>query len=89
VPYLAAPARALDLTGLPPALVYVGTLDGFCDEDVLYAMRLYQAGVPTQLHVYPGAPHGFDGFAPGAQISRLSQYNSLEWLRTALAGPHF
>jgi acetyl esterase/lipase len=89
VPYLAAPARALDLTGLPPALVYVGTLDGFCDEDVLYAMRLYQAGVPTQLHVYPGAPHGFDGFAPAAQISRLSQYDSLEWLRTALAGPPF
>ena len=37
-----------DLCGLPPALVYVGTLDGFCDEDVVYAMRLYQAGVATE-----------------------------------------
>ena len=42
----------------------VGTIDGFCDEDIAYAQRLNQAGVPTELHVYPGAPHGFDGMAP-------------------------
>jgi acetyl esterase/lipase len=58
VPYHAAPARAEDLTGLPPAIVCVGGADGFRDEDVLYALRLSQAGVPTELHVYPGAPHG-------------------------------
>jgi acetyl esterase/lipase len=84
VPYLAAPARALDLTGLPPALVYVGTLDGFCDEDVLYAMGLYQAGVPTDLHVYAGAPHGFDGFAPAADVSRRCQRETLDWLGRVL-----
>jgi acetyl esterase/lipase len=84
VPYTAAPARAEDLEGLPPALIFVGTLDGFCDEDVLYAMRLYQAGVPTELHVYPGAPHGFDGLAPGAGVSRRCQQDTLEWLATAL-----
>ena len=48
---------------LPPLYV-VGTMDGFCDEDIAYAQRLNQAGVPTELHVYPGAPHGFDGMAP-------------------------
>lgn len=58
VPGHAAPARAEDLTGLPPAFVAVGGADGFRDEDVLYALRLAQAGVPTELHVYPGAPHG-------------------------------
>ena len=86
VPYTAAPARAEDLTGLPPALVYVGTLDGFCDEDVTYAMRLYQAGVPTELHVYPGAPHGFDGFAPGTGLARRCHQDVQEWLGWALSG---
>jgi acetyl esterase/lipase len=86
VPYTAAPSRAADLSGVPPALIFVGTLDGFCDEDVLYAMRLYQSGVPTELHVYPGAPHGFDGFAPSATVSRRCQADTLEWLAGALAG---
>jgi triacylglycerol lipase len=54
VPYLAAPARADDLRGLPEAYVCVGGADGFRDEDIHYAMRLYGAGVPTELHVYPG-----------------------------------
>jgi acetyl esterase/lipase len=58
VPDTAAPARADDLSGLPPAIVCVGGADGFRDEDVAYALRLMQAGVSTELHVYPGAPHG-------------------------------
>ncbi|MCU1401233.1 MAG: hypothetical protein JWN62_4342 [Acidimicrobiales bacterium] len=69
VPYHAAPARATDLSGLPPAFVAVGTADGFRDEDIAYATRLNQAGVPTELHVYPGLPHGhmlFAGVAPTA-----------------------
>ena len=86
IPYTAAPARASDLGGLPPALVYVGTLDGFCDEDVLYATRLYQSGVPTELHVYPGAPHGFDGFAPTSSIAKRCQRDTTEWLAAALGG---
>ena len=64
VPATAAPARATDLSGLPPALVSVGAVDGFRDEDVDYATRLNQAGVPTELHVYPGACHGFNVLAP-------------------------
>jgi acetyl esterase/lipase len=62
-PY-AAPARATDLSGLPPALVIVGGADGFRDEDIEYATRLLQAGVPTELHVYPGAYHGWNMAAP-------------------------
>lgn len=85
VPYLAAPARAEDLEGLPPALVFVGTLDGFCDEDVSYATRLYQAGVATEMHVYPGAPHGFDGLAPGTAVARQCMRDTREWLGRALS----
>jgi acetyl esterase len=55
-PY-AAPARATDLTGLPPALVTAYELDALRDEDIAYAQRLMASGVPTELHVYRGAFH--------------------------------
>ena len=57
VPYLAAPARAENLSGLPPSFIGVGGADGFRDEDIKYALRLGECGVPCELHVYPGAPH--------------------------------
>jgi triacylglycerol lipase len=60
-PYAAA-ARVTDPAGLAPAFIAVGALDLFLDEDVAYASRLLRAGVPTELHVYPGAVHGFMGF---------------------------
>ena len=58
-PYAAA-ARADDLSGLPSSFISVGALDLFLDEDIDYALRLTRAGVPTELHVYPGAYHGFE-----------------------------
>ncbi|MCP5026990.1 MAG: alpha/beta hydrolase [Actinomycetia bacterium] len=70
VPTYAAPARATDLAGLPPAYIPVGDLDLFLDEDVDYATRLMAAGVPVELHVYPGAFHGSNGFVPWAELSR-------------------
>jgi acetyl esterase/lipase len=68
-PY-AAPARATDLSGLPPATVLVEDLDILRDEGVGYANRLNDAGVRTELHVYPGTFHGHFGMAPDAAISR-------------------
>jgi acetyl esterase/lipase len=85
VPIYAAPARAEDLRGLPPTFVAVGALDGFSDEDIDYAVRLRHAGVPTELHVYPGAPHGFDGVAPDAPVSRRARRDTEDWLRAQLA----
>jgi len=67
IPPYAAPARATDLTGLPPAFVSVGAIDGFRDEDVDYALRLNQAGVPCELHVYPGVPHAYQ-LAQGTSV---------------------
>lgn len=60
VPYHAAASRAENLAGLPPTFIAVGELDLFLDDDIEYAQRLLRAGVPTELHVYPGAWHGFD-----------------------------
>ncbi|MFM5930320.1 MAG: alpha/beta hydrolase [Novosphingobium sp.] len=62
-PKYAVPARMADLKGLPPAFIGVGSLDLFCDEDVDYAQRLNNAGVPAELIVVPGAFHGFDGIS--------------------------
>ena len=57
-PYAAA-ARAEDVSGLPPTFISTGALDLFTEENLEYARRLMAAGVPVELHVYPGAPHGF------------------------------
>lgn len=64
----AVPGRAEDLSGLPPAFIDVGTLDIFRDEDVHYALRLLHAGVQTELHLYPGVPHGFELIAPDITV---------------------
>jgi acetyl esterase/lipase len=68
-PYAAA-SRASDLAGLPPAYISVGDIDLFLEENIDYAQRLLAAGVPTELHVYPGGCHGFNGMAPNAAISK-------------------
>jgi acetyl esterase/lipase len=84
VPAYAAAARALDLSGLPEAYVCVGGADGFRDEDVIYAMRLYDAGVPTELHVYPRAPHGVMLFAD-TEVAQQYRRDQEDWLRRQLA----
>jgi acetyl esterase/lipase len=82
-PY-AAPARAEDLSGLPPAYLMVGELDLMRDENIEYAMRLMQAGVPTELHVYPGAFHGFEGLVPNAAVSVRAVNEYTEALKLGL-----
>jgi acetyl esterase/lipase len=83
-PY-AAPARATDLSGLPPAFIDVGSAETFRDEDVTYASRIWQAGGSAELHVWPGGFHGFAGLAPRAAISQDAQGAPLRWLRRLLS----
>ena len=84
VPATAAPARATDLSGLPPAFISVGSVDGFRDEDVDYALRLNQAGVPCELHVYPGAPHGY-ALVPTSPVTKQSNRDMFTWLARHVA----
>ncbi|MGW0188543.1 alpha/beta hydrolase [Streptomyces sp. NPDC003362] len=83
-PY-AAPARADDLTGLPPAYVATAEFDPNRDEGIEYALRLLQAGVPVELHQWPGTFHG----SLAIQSAEVSQRQLAEIggaLRRALAG---
>jgi acetyl esterase/lipase len=80
-PPYAAPARATDLTGLPDTYIDVGDLDIFRDEDIAYARRLSDAGVPTELHLHPGCPHAFEILARGADVSRRAIGDRIRRLR--------
>lgn len=81
-PYAAA-ARAENLADLPPAFIAVGALDLFLEEGMAYAQRLIRAGVPTELHVYPGVYHGFQ-MVPNAQVTQAAARDQISALRRAL-----
>ncbi|MGF1426193.1 alpha/beta hydrolase [Kitasatospora sp. LaBMicrA B282] len=87
LPLYAAPARArsTDLSALPPAYLDVGSAETFRDEVVAYANALWQAGGEAELHVWPGACHGFDTLAPGAAVSLDAGEARTRWLRRLLA----
>jgi acetyl esterase/lipase len=82
-PY-AAPARAEDLSGLPPAFIDVGSAETFRDETLTYASRIWQAGGVAELHVWPGGFHGYDNFAPQTALSQATMAARLAWLRRLL-----
>lgn len=84
LPPYAAPARATDLSRLPPAYLEVGSAETFRDEGVAYANAIWQAGGQAELHVWPGACHGFDTFAPRAALSQDARDARTRWLRRTL-----
>jgi acetyl esterase/lipase len=77
----AAPARASDLSGLPPAYLELGSVDTLRDEDLSYARRIWAAGGNAELHVWPGGFHAFDLVAPGSALARTALEVRLAWLR--------
>ena len=79
----AAPSRAVSLEGLPPTFIDVGELDLFRDENIQFAQRLLQAGVTTEFHLYPGAYHASENFAPDADLSKIIWNNRLQALAKA------
>lgn len=83
VPYHAAPARAEDLSGLPPAYISTMEFDPLRDEGVQYALQLMQAGIPTELHSFPGTFHGSTLFAT-AQVSQRESAEMFVVLRRGL-----
>jgi len=86
VPAGSVPARRADLSGLPPTWIGVGTIDLFYDEDVVYAQRLKEAGVPCELAIVPGAFHGFDLLAPEMQVVKNFRKSQVQALKNVLMG---
>lgn len=87
-PY-AAPAREANLVGLPPTHVITAEYDSVRDEGIDYAVRLVRAGVPTELHHFPGCFHAFDFVARTAAISRRAMDEQLAMLRRVFGVPRF
>jgi acetyl esterase/lipase len=85
-PY-AVPARAKDVSNLPPAFIDVGAAEVFRDEATEYALRIWATGGSAELHVWNGGYHGFTGFSPDAQVSRAAVAARLSWLRRVLRAP--
>lgn len=82
-PYAAA-ARAEDLAGLPPTFINLGDLDLFVEEAMDYSRRLLRAGVPVELHVYPGLIHG-GGMMAQSRLAKVSARDVVDALRRAFA----
>jgi acetyl esterase/lipase len=81
-PY-ASPSVADDLSGLPPAYVTAMEFDPLRDEDVIYALRMMQAGVSVELHTFPGTFHG-SAVMTSAEVSRRAAAELLVALRRGL-----
>ena len=81
-PY-ASPSLAEDLAGLPPAYVTTMEFDPLRDEGILYALRLLEAGVSTELHSFPGTFHG-SALVPTAAVSRRGAAELMTVLARAL-----
>ena len=81
----AVPGRRDDLSGLAPAWIGVGTHDLFHEEDLAYAQRLQDSGVPCQVDTVPGAFHGFDLVLPKASVSQQFFRHQCDALGAALA----
>jgi acetyl esterase/lipase len=83
-PY-AAPARAADLSGLPPAYLDAGSAEVFRDEIVDYASRIWAAGGQAELHIWAGGFHGFQ-IAAETRVARAALAARDSWLARILAG---
>lgn len=75
----AAPARATDLSGLPPTFIDCGSAEVFRDEAVAYASTLWASGGRAELHIWAGGFHGFDMLVPHAAVSQAATEARTSW----------
>jgi len=80
----ASASRAESLVGSPSTFINVGAIDLFVEESIEYAQRLIRDGVPTELHVYPGACHAFQAIAPVSAVAKANDRDLTTALRRAL-----
>lgn len=71
----AAPARVKDVAGLPPLYLDCPQLDIFVHEGLEYVRKFVAGNIPTECHIYPGLPHGFEAFGPSAGVTQQAIAN--------------
>ena len=81
----ASPALAKDLSGLPAAFTFIGTLDPFLDETLTYFQKLTASGVPAEIQCYPNCYHGFELNGPDGELAQQAICRTLDVLSKALA----
>lgn len=81
----AAPARAEDLSDLPPTYLDAGGAEVFRDETVAYASRLWRDGNDTELHIWPGGTHGWEVLVPGTPLALLASDVRSSWVARLFA----
>jgi acetyl esterase/lipase len=81
----AAPARAEDLSGLPPTYLDAGSAEVFRDETVAYASRLWRDGNDTELHIWPGGTHGWEALMQGSSLAELASDVRTSWVARLFA----
>jgi acetyl esterase/lipase len=81
----AAPARAPELTGLPPAYIEAGSVEVFRDEAVAFASRMWESGGSAELHIWAGGFHGFQTIVPTASVSQRATQTREAWVRRFLS----
>jgi acetyl esterase/lipase len=81
----AAPARATDVSGLPPAYIEAGSAEVFRDEAVALASRIWEAGGSAELHIWAGGFHGFQTIVPTAAVSQRAVQARESWVLHMLA----
>lgn len=79
---ISAPARCTNFKGLPPTYIEVGDLDIFRNEDISYAGELARAGIPVEMHIHPGAPHGYDRLAPHSKLARQAMADRIRVIKS-------
>lgn len=84
VPQYSVPGRRADLAGLPPTFLAWGDIELFAEENRTYADRLKAAGVPTEIDVVAGAPHGFENWAHRSEVAVALLARARAWLRRTL-----
>jgi len=77
-----APARLNDCAGLPPTFIDTNELDIFRDEDMAYVIKLLDAGIHVDFHLYPGVPHGWEGIIPNSELAQRAMSNRVAALRS-------
>ncbi|MGH8890200.1 MAG: alpha/beta hydrolase, partial [Acidothermaceae bacterium] len=80
-----APARATDLSNLPPAYIELGSAELFRDEGADYASRIWAAGGEAELHIWNGGFHGFDMFCATSALTADALAARSSWLRRLLS----